>query len=212
MNYKYVFFDFNGTILDDVELCLNLLNEMLLLDNEKPINLEKYKNIFTFPIIEYYKKAGFTFKNHTFEELSHYFIERYQPMSFNCKLNPHILELLNFLRKRNCRIILLSASQIDNLKEQLIHFKIEKYFDYVLGTSDIYAKSKMEIAKQFFKLNNINHQDVLFIGDTLHDYEIANSLNCACALVDFGHQSQALFKNTNAKIISSFLQIWDLYD
>ena len=27
---KYVFFDFNGTILNDVDLCLNLLNQIFL--------------------------------------------------------------------------------------------------------------------------------------------------------------------------------------
>ena len=26
---KYIFFDFNGTLIDDVKLCLDLLNEML---------------------------------------------------------------------------------------------------------------------------------------------------------------------------------------
>ena len=33
---KYVIFDFNGTIIDDVDLCLVLLNEFLI-DQNKPI-------------------------------------------------------------------------------------------------------------------------------------------------------------------------------
>ena len=70
MKYKYIVFDFNGTIIDDVDLCLNLLNEMLEVEDLPLVSLEKYKNIFTFPIIEYYKKAGFTFQKHSFKELS----------------------------------------------------------------------------------------------------------------------------------------------
>ena len=48
---KYIFLDFNGTVLDDIELCLNLLNEMLYEKEKKTVTLEEYKNIFDFPII-----------------------------------------------------------------------------------------------------------------------------------------------------------------
>ena len=41
MNFKYVIFDFNGTILDDVDLCLSLLNEMLNLKGLPSITKEK---------------------------------------------------------------------------------------------------------------------------------------------------------------------------
>ena len=52
-----ILFDFNGTIVDDLDLCLNLLNTMLSMCNHKKVSKEKYFEIFTFPVIEYYKKA-----------------------------------------------------------------------------------------------------------------------------------------------------------
>ena len=75
MKFKNIFFDFNGTIINDVDLCISLLNEMLLNKNHPTIERDEYFNIFTFPIIEYYKKAGFTFENYSFEELANYFIK-----------------------------------------------------------------------------------------------------------------------------------------
>ena len=51
---KYIFLDFNGTVLDDVDLCLNLLNEMLYEKEHITVDLDKYKEIFDFPIIKYY--------------------------------------------------------------------------------------------------------------------------------------------------------------
>jgi hypothetical protein len=33
MKYQYVIWDFNGTLLDDVKLCFDLLNNPLLLNN-----------------------------------------------------------------------------------------------------------------------------------------------------------------------------------
>ena len=64
---KTIFFDFNGTIINDVDLCLNILNEMLKENGLEPITLERYREIFTFPIKKYYEAAGFDFKKKTFE-------------------------------------------------------------------------------------------------------------------------------------------------
>ena len=71
---KYVFFDFNGTILNDVDLCLELLNKILSKQKKPLVDEKQYKNIFTFPIKKYYELAGVDFSLNTFEELSHDFI------------------------------------------------------------------------------------------------------------------------------------------
>ena len=42
MKYKYIIFDFNGTIIDDVQLCLDLLNEILKLEELPLVDMEKY--------------------------------------------------------------------------------------------------------------------------------------------------------------------------
>ena len=177
MKYQYVFFDFNGTILDDVDLCLNLLNEMLNMKSLPSVSKKKYQEIFTFPIISYYKKAGFTFEDYSFEELASYFIKKYQPLSLKCQLYPGLIELLDYLKANKVKLVVLSASKLSNLKEQIHHLGLEPYFDFVLGIDDIYAKSKLEIAKNFFLKKEIDPHKCLFIGDTIHDYEVATTLD-----------------------------------
>ena len=59
---KYIFWDFNGTILDDRKLCWQLLNKLLKEEGQKEITYGRYFEVFGFPIKEYYKKAGLTFK------------------------------------------------------------------------------------------------------------------------------------------------------
>ena len=96
MKYKYIFWDFNGTILDDVELCLVLLNDMLKKRNLPLVSKDKYLHIFGFPVIEYYKRAGLTFENESFESMAVDFIDKYQPASYACSLYSGIKELLAF--------------------------------------------------------------------------------------------------------------------
>ena len=54
---KYIFLDFNGTIIDDVDLCLDLLNQILENQKKEKVSKERYKDIFTFPVQIYYELA-----------------------------------------------------------------------------------------------------------------------------------------------------------
>ena len=207
MKYKYIVFDFNGTIIDDVQLCLNLLNEMLEVEQLPLVSLKRYKNIFTFPIIEYYKKAGFTFEKRSFKELSEWFVKKYQPESFNCALFPGIVETIRKLNEKGYKVVLLSASQIDNLKEQTDKFNISKLFYKILGIDNIEAKSKLEIAKRFFENEKVDMSQCLFIGDSTHDYEVGHSLGGDVVLMTYGHQSREVLSSCNVPLLDSIYEL-----
>ena len=126
---KTVIFDFNGTILDDLDLCFNILNKMLNMYNHPSISKDRYLDIFTFPVIEYYKKAGFNFEKESFDELAPIFMDLYQPNSLKCSLHQGIIEIIKKWRDNGKKIILLSASKRNLMIEQLQSFGIENLFD-----------------------------------------------------------------------------------
>ena len=68
--YKHLFFDFNGTIINDLGLCLDLLNKFLKEQGKKELTEEEYKEVFKFPVKEYYKDAGIDFNSESYESLS----------------------------------------------------------------------------------------------------------------------------------------------
>lgn len=196
--YEYVIWDFNGTLLDDVKLCYDLLNKMLSKRGFKTVSFETYKEIFMFPVKEYYRKAGFDFEKEPFEVTAVEFINDYQPMSLELEIHKETLGVLDELKKNNIKQIILSASKIENLLEQTKHFKLDSYMDCILGTDTIHAISKVTIAKEWITNNNIDPKKVIFIGDTDHDLEVANSIGVNCLLVADGHQSkERLLKKTN---------------
>ena len=124
-----IILDFNGTILDDLDLCFNVLNEMLNMYNHPSVSKEKYLDIFTFPVIDYYKKAGFNFDKEPFSELAPIFIDKYQPNSLKCPLHEGVVDMINKWRSENKKIVLLSASKRNLMMEQLEHFKIIDLFE-----------------------------------------------------------------------------------
>lgn len=189
---KYIFWDFNGTILDDAKLCFDILNEMLIEEEMPTVTFDEYLMIFTFPIEDYYRKV-FDLNRTSFKDLAHRFIERYQPRSLDVKLHQGIIHTIQVCISKGIKNVLLSASQLENLKEQLKHYQIEDLFEHVLGTKDVYANSKVMVANDFITTNKIDPKDVLMIGDTLHDYEVAEELGFRIILYTKGHQHQKRF-------------------
>lgn len=167
MKYKYVIWDWNGTLFDDVEISVYTMNKMLEKTGYKNrIDLDLYKKIFTFPVSEYYQKAGFDFSKDKFEDLAEIYVEVYTSLQFTAKLNDETLPILKLLKNRGCKQIIVSACEKNRLLNQVEKFKVKDYFDAVLGIDDDLAVSKSSLAKKWFDDNKIDKNDVLFIGDT----------------------------------------------
>ena len=209
MKYDYLVLDFNGTIIDDVDLCLNILNHLLEERNYKKVSLEEYKHIFTFPIKKYYINAGFDLEKYSFTSISNEFISLYQKASLNCKLYEGINELIDKCNNNEVKGVLLSASQIDSLKEQTDHFGLSEKFEAILGTSTIEAASKVEIGKNYFK--DKQDKKILFVGDTTHDAEVASAIGADALLITHGHQARDILLKANPlKVIDSFKEVEDI--
>lgn len=204
---KHIFFDFNGTLINDVDLCLELLNNLLKSQKKPLVDMEKYKQIFTFPIIKYYEAAGIDFNIESFDSLAIKFINEYQPKSLECGLYSCVIETLNILKNKDINLYILSASEVNNLIEQCKHYKIDKYFNKILGIDNIHAGSKVDIAKKYIKEANINVDEAIFIGDTLHDYEVAEAMGVSARLVSCGHQAVDVLKTAGVKIYKDISEI-----
>lgn len=209
MMNKYIFLDFNGTIIDDVDLCLKLLNQILIHQNKKTVSKEEYKSIFTFPVKKYYALAGVDFNLDSFESLADWFIKEYQPLSMKCGLFPHLKETLAILKEKGYHLVILSASEQHNLLEQCQNYGIMPYFDAILGIDNIHAESKVGIALAYMNEHHIDGKDVLFVGDTLHDLEVSKAIQSHAFLVSCGHQSIEVLKQGGVPILSSVADLVD---
>ncbi len=202
----YIFWDFNGTVLDDAILCYEILNEMLLEEKRDTVTFEKYLMIFDFPVEDYYAKV-YDLEKTSFKVLAQSFIKKYQPRSLDLKLHQGVVEAIIHFEKLGYNNVLLSASETTNLMKQIKHYKIKHLFKDILGTSNIYAKSKVDVAKAFIKEQKIDAKEVVMIGDTLHDAQVAKELGCRVILFNKGHQHKT--RLTKYENIDSFSELFD---
>lgn len=208
--YKTVIFDFNGTLIDDCQLCLDILNWICEEYNLGYVSMEKYKDIFTFPVYKYYAELGFDTSTEAFKIVGQKFHNYYNKLSYDqVKLFPYVKHILEALKDKYT-LVCLSASHIDTLTKQLKFYGIYEYFNFVVGLSDTYANSKEAVAIKFMKDNNIDGSTTLFIGDSIHDLEVANAINASCYLLSTGHTSEQRLLNETKNVLSDIKYVLDV--
>lgn len=217
MEQKYscdtIILDFNGTIIDDAWYTKDILNEMLTMQGHKTVTLEEYRTYFTFPVFEYYKKVGFVLPpegKDDFEVLAKYFVERYREKFGLVKVFPDLLAFLNKYKGKKS-LVCLSASKQVELIYQIKMLGIEGYFDHIIGISDEYASSKAGVAKDFFSKTHLDPSKTIFLGDTLHDDEVAKEVGAKVILIARGHQTRDILENGSKSLIVNTLEEADKY-
>jgi phosphoglycolate phosphatase len=188
MKYKHVIWDWNGTLLNDVELGHSLLIRLQELKGIESSSFEEYKKIFTFPIIKFYKNAGIYEGEEDFKELAKVYINNYKKGVLDCKLQPGAKEALNILKDNGITSSVLTASHEEMALEQIAHYGLNGCFAAVTGKTDYYASGKSELIQVHLDKIGYNSSEIVFVGDTLHDAEIADIIGCGHILVENGHQ------------------------
>jgi phosphoglycolate phosphatase len=210
--YDHIIWDWNGTLFNDVELCASIMNVLLEQENLPNISIKKYKEIFTFPVIEYYKIAGHTFENNSFEVLGKQFMVEYEQRKNNCRLYPGVIDLLTGLKRKNIQQHLLSAYEQQSLNRIIKLYNLKDYFTNVVGLDNIYASGKAHLAKNLAGMIRSNNNDgkILLIGDTIHDYEVAKEINSDCILISHGHQDEERLLKLGIPVVKNFSHLNNL--
>lgn len=202
-----IIWDWNGTLLNDLDLCIDSINSLLKKRSLKLLTHDSYKEVFSFPVRNYYQAIGFDFSKEDFEIPAKEFIDLYDSRVKNCALHLSAVEVLESFKIKGYQQFVLSAMKQPMLEKTLKHNGIFHFFEGVAGLNDHYAVSKMERGRELIREFEVKTDDTWMIGDTNHDFEVASELGIKCVLVADGHQSYERLKETGAKVVSSLSEL-----
>ena len=205
---QYVLWDFNGTLINDVDVCLQNMNHLLRKHNKPIIDLKTYRRVFSFPVIEYYKKVGIIDADEQFIAVAHEWMSGYYEMEKDLRVFEDTVENLERIKKMGLKQGVLSASSTKQLTRLLDKFDLTQYMDDILGLDDIYAKGKVEIGMGFIHNQHLSPNEFVLIGDTVHDYEVAQEMGINCILCAKGHQSHEILSQTNCPVVDTISDIF----
>ena len=208
--YKQIIWDWNGTLWNDTWLCVEINNHMLERRKLPPITIETYRDKLCFPVSDYYRQLGFDYDTDPYNRLAEEFIAEYENRRFECLLHKGARELIETLRARNIPQAVLSAYQQEALLQSTDHFSLTPFFNDIIGLNDIYAAGKVENGKRYMARLDLDPKEILFLGDTIHDFEVADAMGVSCALITGGHNSRPRLESCGVPVFDSLSDLRNL--
>lgn len=188
--YKCVVWDWNGTLLDDAWLCVEIMNGILERRNLPPLTHDRYQEVFDFPVIGYYRQLGFDFDNERFQIPSAEFIVEYEKRWHETRLQPNADKTLKAVADLGVTQVLLCTYKQNTLEELSTYADVRPFFSRVIGLDDHYAHGLVVTGRKWAGELGYGPHEVLFVGDTVHDFRMAGVIGADCILIPSGHHTQ----------------------
>lgn len=204
---RHVIWDFNGTLLDDVDHCVETLNSVLEDHAIAPVSRGAYRERFRFPVQAFYTDLGLALDEEDFEALSITYIERYERGVGKLAPPRDAIEVMMAVARRGIGQSVLSAMEQALLDRMLRALGLRDYLQAVRGLDHFRATSKVELGAALVAELGVPAGEMLLVGDTLHDHETARAIGCRCILYAHGHQTPERLRATGAEVVESLSEV-----
>lgn len=204
---RYVVWDWNGTLLDDLKLAIDVMGELLGSYGLPELDLPRYLEIFEFPAQNYYQSLGFNTTHPGFEILATQFMQRYERRVLECALHDGARAKLEGFAKRGVVNIILTAGEERSVAKQVVHFGLQDFVSEVVGNSDHFARPKDAIGSNWLRKRRFEPRSMVYVGDTTHDFDVATTMEVRCLLVSHGHNSLRRLLSCDCTVVSSLAEL-----
>lgn len=188
---------------------MDAINVLLTARALPTLSREQYLDVFDFPVRDYYLKLGFDFAKEEWAEVARDYHKAYAMASVTAPLRTGAPSALTALRASGLGLSILSACELKILRRMVNERHILPQFDHIYGLDDLYASSKIDLGHALFNKTGLNKKGALLIGDTTHDYEVAQAMGIPCLLMSGGHQSVRKLAPLGCPIVPDFQGVLD---
>ena len=207
MRYESVIWDWNGTLLDDVALALDIVNDILHDHNLERLSAQRYRQILDFPVQTYYERAGMNFETTPFERVSERYCLHFEARIDSARLFRGAAGALADVERLGARQFLLSSTEHESLMRMVSGFGIVDRFQDIRGNPDGLARGKVEVGADLVRTHGVRPDRALVVGDTRHDWEVAQALGADCLLVSVGHQASETLAALGCPVLASVSEV-----
>jgi len=188
MDYNLIIWDWNGTLIDDLQISIDAVNDMMDVRGLPRITKEQYHSYIDTPIINFYRHVLSPNElniDKIVPEFNRFYFERIK----QAKLMAGAVDALEYYKSKGIKQVILSSTSNDFLQRDTTYFGISHYFAEMCGADDLHVTGKCERGVKMIAKLGLQPAQCLLIGDTLHDVETADKCGCDCILIANGHQS-----------------------
>lgn len=181
---KVVIFDFDGTLADTFDLIVDITNRLSVEFGYKPARKEEIPEIQKLTPLQAINQSGISILKLPF--LLRRIRLEFQKEIHNVSLFAGIKEVLLELKSQGYKLGIITSNGQEN-----VEFVLQKndllIFEFMFSGTTLFGKDK--VLKKYLKAENINPEEVVYVGDETRDIHAAKKAKAKVIAVTWGFNS-----------------------
>lgn len=178
---KFIIFDFDGTLVDSMDMSISVINELAVKHNVKTLNQQEINELRKLPIVERCKKIKFPLYKIPIVILEFYRL--YKKKVSSLKLFDGIHDLLSQLERNQYEFAIISSNSKENINNFLKENNITSIKE-IITSDNIFGKNT--VIEKFLKKHKLRKCDVIYVGDELRDIVACKQVGVKIIWVPWG--------------------------
>lgn len=195
--YQQILFDFDGTIVDSLDLALRILNRMAEKYHYPAVTEVDMQTLKSLPLNERFQKIGFPL--HKVPAMTVECASLYRREIAGLKPVPGIRDLFDTLKAEGCSLSVLSSNSEENIAEFFRRNGMEQ-FDHIFSSNNLFGKEKS--IRKFLRRFGISAEELLYVGDELRDLDACRAAGVRVAAVTWGYDPLPLLQSGKPDFIA----------
>lgn len=187
--YKYIIFDFDGTIVDSSNVFLHIGNQIAEKYGVNKITSEELKALNNLTVKEKCKKLGIPL--YKVPSIAIEMLEHFYHYTDDLILIDGIKDAIMRLKEVGFSLGIISSNATSNIEKFLNSINLN-VFDCIYSSPGIFGKHRT--INKFLKKTNTENEHVLYIGDESRDIIACKKTKVKMIAVTWGYDSMELLK------------------
>jgi phosphoglycolate phosphatase len=173
---KNIILDWSGTVVDDLDAVIKATNSVLKHFGRSTVTKEEYRREFALPFAAFYDRFLPGVPVTQIDTVYHRFFTHYRDQ---INLLPGVAEFCAFSTTIRQKLFVLSTIEEGHFEYQAARHGIRRFFT----SAYVGVRDKAKAIHSLLAENDLNPAETLFVGDVVHDIEVARNGGVMAAAV-----------------------------
>ncbi len=197
-NIKHVCFDLDGTLIESrITIYKTTVKALREVGVNDPVPEKEFNSMIGMHFIDMFKNMNIELKE--FEEFIGIYKNYYFDFIDDSVLYPGVVDALSFINNgRDIKVSLLTTKGQDQAEKIIKHFKLDNYFNFIMGRRDgIAHKPSAEPLLFICNQIGIDAKDTVIVGDTELDINCGKNAGAVTCGVTYGYRTKESLKENS---------------
>lgn len=194
---KHIIFDFDGTIVDSLELAVKIYNDMADRYSLKKLHDSDIATLNRLSIPERIKM--FNVPLYVLPKMALEFKRKYNENIHLLREFKGIRQVITTLKNKGYPLSIISSNAAANVEQFLAAAKLDM-FDHIIAAKALFGKQS--VLKQLMRKLKVQARDLIYIGDELRDIQSCQKAGVAMIAVTWGFDSAELLASGHPNYIA----------